>query len=203
MAAIRVLIVEDEPIIAEDIADCLKEAGFIVAAIIHEYEEAQSFIDSDVFDIALLDITLGAKQDGLLLGAKINETGTKPFCFLTSHTDKGTLAKARETMPASYLLKPFREEELIMALELAAATFFMKRSSVFSLANLNLNIPVGLSEREFEVLNALRQGKTNKAISEDLFISVNTVKTHLLNIFIKLDVANRTELLFKIESFSK
>lgn len=203
MTAIRVLIVEDEPLIAEDIADCLSASGFEVAQIIHEFEEAWEFIDTGTFDIALLDITLGKEQRGLELAAKIHALGSKPFCFLSSHTDKGTLAKARETFPASYLLKPFREEELIMALELATATFFQNRSVELTLDLLNQNIPVGLSEREYDVLAALRRGKTNKAISEDLFISVNTVKTHLMNIFTKLDVVNRTELLFKIESFSK
>lgn len=198
---IRVLIVEDEPLIAEDIADCLIGAGFAISHIVHDAVEARKRIEEGDFDIALLDITLGKEQSGLALGEFIHQQGIKPFCFLTSHTDRLTLEKAKLSMPASYLVKPFREDDLIIALELATASFFQRTSRVLTIETINHKLPAPLSEREFDVLIALRDGSTNKDISERLFISVNTVKTHLLNIFVKFDVKNRTELMFKLDKF--
>lgn len=67
------------------------------------------------------------------------------------------------------------------------------------LTDLNQILPVALSQREFEMLSLLQTGKTNKEIADSLFISVNTVKTHLLHLFEKLDVRNRTQALFRIK----
>lgn len=73
----------------------------------------------------------------------------------------------------------------------------------FSLELVNEAIPTPLSEREFEMLNLMKDGKTNKQIAEESFLSVNTVKTHLLHVYEKLDAKNRTETLFKINELLK
>lgn len=64
---------------------------------------------------------------------------------------------------------------------------------MFHIEKINLLLSSPLTEREFDVLKELNNGKTNKEIAESLFLSVNTVKTHLLNIFTKLDVSNRIQ----------
>jgi DNA-binding NarL/FixJ family response regulator len=126
-----------------------------------------------------------------------------PFVFLTSHADRGTIERVKETRPAGYLLKPFDENDLLTSLEIAVFNHMnSKRASERNLTieSINSHIPNPLTEREFEILHYLREGRTNKEIGEKVFLSVNTVKSHLLNIYEKLDVHNRTEVLFKLNS---
>lgn len=108
-----------------------------------------------------------------------------------------------DTFPAGYLVKPFRETELLPAIELAVAKHMRKNEvRTLSLDDINQIVPTPLSTREFEVFKELKEGHTNKEIAASLFLSVNTVKTHLLNIYEKLDVRNRTEALFRINQMS-
>lgn len=198
----RILIVEDEPIIAEDIAGCLEDNGFEVTAIAHTGQEALDLIASSTPDAVLLDINLGnAQPDGIAVANHINSNTQIPFVFLTSHADRSTLERAKQTFPAGYLLKPFNGSDLMTSLEIALFNHFNKTNATRtlpSLEQLNTELPSPLSQREYELIHSLQTGKTNKEIAEQLFISVNTVKTHLQHLFEKLDVNNRTQALFRI-----
>ncbi len=201
-----ILIVEDEPLIAEDIQGYLEESGFTVMGIAHNGNEALSLLDAQKPDALLLDINLGSPPDGVELAEIIRERFEIPFVFLTSHADKGTLERAKQTFPAGYLLKPFDGRDLMTSLEVALFNHFNNKSGNSqrepSLEGFNKHLPNPLSQREFELLMHLRKGMTNREIAEVLFISVNTVKTHLQHLFEKLDVSNRTQALFRIEELS-
>lgn len=200
-----ILIVEDEPLIAEDIAGCLEDHGFDVAGMASSGELALELLQTVQPDAILLDINLGAGMDGIEVGSIVSEKYRLPFVFLTSHADKGTLERAKHTHPAGYLLKPFDGSALMAALEVTLYNHLNKRhdQNELSLDLVNNVLPTPLSEREFELLELIQQGKTNREIGEALFISVNTVKTHLQNLFEKLDVGNRTQALFRIGELSK
>lgn len=197
-----ILVVEDEPLIAEDIAGYLLESGFEVAAIANSAQEAIDQLERNIPDALLLDINLGEGMDGIELAGIIRKKLNIPFVFLTSHADKTTLDRAKLTIPAGYLLKPFDGNDLMTSLEIAIFTHLKngeKNSDELNLESLNNILPVPLSQREFDILTLLQTGKTNKEMADSLFISVNTVKTHLLHLFEKLDVGNRTQALFKIK----
>lgn len=197
-----ILVVEDEPLIAEDIAGYLLESGFEVAAIANSSQEAIDQLERNIPDALLLDINLGEGMDGIELAGIIRKKLNIPFVFLTSHADKTTLDRAKLTIPAGYLLKPFDGNDLMTSLEIAIFTHLKngeKNSDELNLESLNNILPVPLSQREFDILTLLQTGKTNKEMADSLFISVNTVKTHLLHLFEKLDVGNRTQALFKIK----
>ncbi len=197
-----ILVVEDEPLIAEDIAGYLLESGFEVAAIANSAQEAIDQLERNIPDALLLDINLGEGMDGIELAGIIRKKLNIPFVFLTSHADKTTLDRAKLTIPAGYLLKPFDGNDLMTSLEIAIFTHLKngeKNSDELNLESLNNILPVPLSQREFDILTLLQTGKTNKEMADSLFISVNTVKTHLLHLFEKLDVSNRTQALFKIK----
>ena len=191
-----ILVVEDEPLIAEDIAGYLLESGFEVAAIANSAQEAIDQLDRNIPDALLLDINLGEGMDGIELAGIIRKKLNIPFVFLTSHADKTTLDRAKLTIPAGYLLKPFDGNDLMTSLEIAIFTHL--KNGEKNSDELNI-LPVPLSQREFDILTLLQTGKTNKEMADSLFISVNTVKTHLLHLFEKLDVGNRTQALFKIK----
>ncbi len=201
-----VLIVEDEPLIAEDIAGYLKEYGFEVAGIASNSELAMMYLTTKSPHAVLLDINLGDGPDGISLAASIRGQFRIPFVFLTSFGDKATLDRAKATMPAGYLLKPFNGNDLMTSLEIAIFNH-MHTTGAFDqepeLDAINVQLPVELSAREFELMLFLRQGLANREIADALFISVNTVKTHLQNLFIKLDSKNRTEAIFRISELMK
>jgi DNA-binding NarL/FixJ family response regulator len=194
MARVKILIVEDEPLVAEDIAGYLEAVDFHVCGIAQLKPDA-----------CLLDITLGSDPDGIGVAHEINKLYQIPFVFLTSHSDRGTIERVKETRPAGYLLKPFDENDLLTSLEIAMFNHLNRAqgSNALTIERVNSHVPNPLSEREFEILNLVRQGKTNKDIGEQLFVSVNTIKTHLLRIYDKLDVKNRTEVMFKINQLVK
>lgn len=199
-----VLVVEDEPLIAEDIAGYLHENEFDLAGIANDGEEALALLSSSNPDAVLLDINLGDGMDGIDLAEIIQKRHRIPFVFLTSLSDKNTLERAKKTIPAGYLLKPFDGKDLMTSLEIAIFNHLQQADTTpeeLDLDRLNRVLPVALSQREFDMLMLLQTGKTNKEIAKSLFISVNTVKTHLLHLFEKLDVRNRTQALFRLREF--
>lgn len=197
----NILIVEDEPLIAEDIQGYLEESGFGVVGIANSGAMALEILSKTKPDALLLDINLGFGPDGVELAGIIRKEYQLPFVFLTSHADKSTLERAKLTFPAGYLLKPFDGSDLMTSLEIALFNHFNQfysNNQEYTLNQFNDKLPNALSEREYELLLLLKTGITNKEIAEQLFISINTVKTHLQHLFEKLDVKNRTQAIFRI-----
>ncbi|MEM7040268.1 MAG: response regulator, partial [Bacteroidota bacterium] len=112
MRKVKILVVEDEIIIADDIADTLEDLGYEVLGPVISYSAAIPLIEEEMPDLALLDLQLSGRKSGIDLGLKINETYQFPFIFLTSNSDKATLEEAKKVEPSAYLLKPYSKEEL-------------------------------------------------------------------------------------------
>jgi CheY-like chemotaxis protein len=129
MPTIRVLIVEDEPLIAEDIRDCLTNVDYSVVAVAHNKEQALAALKKEVPDLALLDINLGKNMDGLEIAKIINEEFYIPFIFLTSYSNRPVIEKAKITRPMGYIMKPFNERDLYSSIEIALYNFFAGQPS--------------------------------------------------------------------------
>jgi diguanylate cyclase (GGDEF)-like protein/PAS domain S-box-containing protein len=115
----RILIVEDEKIIGLDLKRRLESFGFTVMGLIPEGEDAITLAQKEKPDIILMDIMLKGKLDGIEAAKKIHETSGIPVVFLTSYSDSETLQRAKEAEPFGYILKPFKERELLSTLEIA------------------------------------------------------------------------------------
>ena len=188
MSSIKALIIEDEPLIAEDIRDYLSNMDYQPVDVAYSKEQAFRFLEKYELDIVLLDINLGSKTDGIEIAKIINEKYKIPFIYLTSYSDKATLEMAKKTHPWGYLVKPFQEHDLFTSLEIALFNYSRSiKPTNWSIENINGNLRSNLTQKEFEILTALYEGKTNKQLAEDIFVSVNTVKTHLKNIYILLE----------------
>lgn len=119
MKKTTVVIVEDEPIIADDLALTLADLGYEVCAIADNSEDALTQMDTHQPSIALLDIMIKGDLDGIQLAHRINEKFSIPFIFMTSLFDNTTITRAKHTQPAGYIVKPFKETDLKINMELA------------------------------------------------------------------------------------
>lgn len=194
MSEFRILIVEDEPIIAQNIAVHLNNNDFMVSGIAYDYDEALLQLKNNPPDAALIDINLDSTADGIELAAFINKLSPLPFLFLTSYADKDTLERAKKVEPWGYIVKPFNEKTLAAALEIAIYNFAKRNNQQIPLINfdkINRHLISQVSEREFEVLQHIYEGKPNGQISEALNVSLNTIKKHINNAYLKLDVNSR------------
>ncbi len=115
----RILIVEDEKIIAIDLQRRLERFGYSVVGMAGDGETAISMAIELVPDIILMDIMLGGKMDGIDAAMAIKASKDIPFIFLTAFTDERTLERAKEAEPYGYILKPFKERELYTTIDIA------------------------------------------------------------------------------------
>ena len=113
------LIVEDELLIAETISDFLKKEGAQNITIVESVEEALSHIETNHTDLVLTDIALGNEQTGIDLGNLLYTKYHIPFIYITSHADKAMINKVKHTRPNGYIVKPFKKDDLLVAIELA------------------------------------------------------------------------------------
>lgn len=127
---IKIIIVEDEPIIAADLEMMLMRAGYEVLAIFDSGEEALPAIVEQKPDLLLFDIELAGKMDGVALAEMVNLRCPTPFLFITSYFDRATLDRVERVKPAAYIVKPFQEKNLIVNIELA-----LHKSTVKTTAN--------------------------------------------------------------------
>src|SRR6185503_3525199 len=195
MSEFKIVIIEDEAIIAQNIAVYLNNNDFTVSAIAYDAEEAITLLTEHAPDAAILDINLDSEMDGIQIAEFINRNLHIPFLYLTSHADKETLERAKKTEPSGYIVKPFNEKTLLATLEIAISNFAQKNNRQvpsISMDKINKHLISQVSEREFDVLAQIYAGKPNMQIAADLFVSVNTIKKHINNVYIKLDVNSRS-----------
>src|SRR5665811_1143250 len=112
MAKMKVLIVDDEAIIAMDIKNRLEHLGYTITAIAHSGNDAIKMAAQTHPDIVLMDIMLGESMDGIEAARQICKILDIPIIYLTAYADEKTLSSAKITKPFGYILKPFDEREL-------------------------------------------------------------------------------------------
>jgi len=201
MDEIQILIVEDEPLIAANIAHYLNNHNFKVCGIAYDAEEAKLFLEKGTPDAMILDINLQSPRTGLDIAAYVNKHFPIPFVLLTSYADKETLEKAKKVNPWGYIVKPFNESTLLASLEMAISNFAQTNNKSLPaprFEKINRHLISQVSEREFDVLKLIYDGKTNHQIAEELFVSVNTVKKHINSVYLKLDVVTRTSAIARL-----
>ena len=191
---LKIIVVEDDVIIARLIEEHLMEAGYQVLGIEHSGERALDLIHNQQPDLVLLDINIDGSKDGIEVGEEIKEKYDIPFIFLTALSDLGTLERAKKAQPCGYLVKPYKASDLYSTIAIGMYNF-MSRSKAdarLTLEHVNQLAVEKVTEREFDILTDITHGLTNAQISEKQHLSLSTVKWHLQNIYSKLGVKNRT-----------
>lgn len=196
MVEVKVLIVEDEPPIAQEIAFNLKDNGYDVVAIVHSGQKALDKLYTNKVDVVLLDISLSGNMNGIELAQIINDKYKIPFIYITSFADDHTIEMAAETYPDGYIVKPFKDDDISPIIKLAMVRYSLKKNKGLpTKEKINSRLENPLTHAEYQLLQLLLEGKKNQEISDELFLSINTVKTHLNNIYRKLDVHSKPHLI--------
>jgi len=118
---VKVLIVEDEALIAARISVELDELGYEVSGMVTRADQALLHCQQIPPDVILLDIKLKGKIDGIQLAHELNERVNIPIIFLTANADEATFNRAKETLPQAFISKPYKKLDLERALALVAS----------------------------------------------------------------------------------
>lgn len=117
MKKLRILVVEDERIVALDMEMFLTDMGHEITGVAATAEEAIRKAEETVPDVLLMDIMLDGEMDGIEAAEVIRRRFSIPVIYVTAHADKETRERAESTKPLAYLIKPVRAFELCMALD--------------------------------------------------------------------------------------
>lgn len=187
----RILIVEDEVIIAEDLADIVRAKGF-KAECAHSFDEAQLMVKQFEPELIFCDIDLGegGERDGVALIKAIREEHPLiEVVYISALVTESVIMRAQQTRPHSYIVKPFNAKQVMV-------TASMIRDSVQVKHQLQAKLNE-LTEAEQKVLQFVAKGLTSKEIAAKLFVSEKTVRNHRYNILKKLDLPNENNSLTK------
>jgi PAS domain S-box-containing protein len=119
MPKANILIVEDEAVVAADLAGKLERAGYRSIGIACDGEDAVESAKALTPDLVLMDIRLAGPMDGIKTAERIQESRNIPIVYLTAHSDMATLRRAAATEPFGYILKPFEERDVTTQIEIA------------------------------------------------------------------------------------
>lgn len=192
---IRVIVVDDHTVMRAGVVALLADEPTV--AIVGEAgngREAVELVEALAPDLALIDLRMPV-LDGVAATAEIvaGKAPTRVLILTTYDTDV-EIERAVEAGAIGYLLKDTTREQLVDAIGAAARgeTVLAPKVAERLVARIRRPAPVSLTSRELDVLNAVADGLSNADIGKRLVIGEATVKTHLLRVFAKLDVSDRT-----------
>jgi len=192
---LRIVVVDDHAVMRAGVVALLAaESGIEVVAEAANGREAVELVERLAPDLTLIDLRMPV-LDGVAATAEIvaRDTGARVLILTTYETD-ADIERAVEAGAVGYLLKDTTREQLVDAIHAAARgeTVLAPRVAQRLVARMRQPTPVALTAREVDVLNAVADGLSNIDIGRRLVIAEATVKTHLLRVFAKLDVSDRT-----------
>lgn len=188
---IRILIVEDDPIIATDIRGLLTHEGLNVCGVAKNGLRALDMMHALRPNFAVIDIHLGHGPSGIDVAEVIHTKYHFPYIFLTSFSDPDTLAAAQEQSPYGYLVKPFQDQTLLTTISVAWHRFQQMTKSSEPGYPTDFSI---LTDQEKSIALLLIQGRSYNQMCDELDITINTLKYHVKNIYSKFDISGRSEL---------
>lgn len=194
---IRLLIADDHPVVRAGLAGLFAdEEGFEVVGQAADGAQAVELAVREKPDVVLMDLRMPV-IDGVAATARIVAFGADAprVLILTTYESDDQILAAIEAGAAGYLLKAAPQDEIVAGIRLVATGQTALSPAVAARLVSRMREPaasVTLTPREIEVLQLVARGRSNKLIGTDLGIGESTVKTHLLKIFDKLEVADRT-----------
>jgi two-component system response regulator DctR len=188
-----VLVVDDDDAVRDSIKELVESVGLKAQT----FASAQSFLESYTTDQAgclVLDVRM-ARTSGLTLQAKLKEMGADlPIIFITGHGDIDMAVQAMKAGAVDLIQKPYHEQNLLDRINDALEIDVEKRRTSRKQGALEKQI-ASLTKREREVMDLLAEGRTNKAVAEQLGISPRTVEGHRQRVLEKCEVKSVPQLI--------
>ena len=193
--SVKVLIIEDDPIIADYLSQLLSTEGFNVLGIAHTGERALDKISSLQPDLCICDIHLGTGMSGIDVAEVLTSKYQIPYIFLTSFDDDKTIEEAKRHSPYGYIVKPFQDRTLLATIKIAWSNYKKQQSTdLLSKADIERKLDISLTPQEYEILTKLINGESYKQIAEAQFLTTDSIKYHAGKIYKKLGISGRSEL---------
>jgi DNA-binding NarL/FixJ family response regulator len=195
MDKIHLMIVDDHPVVREGLAGMLaSQADFDVVAEASDGAQATTLDAQLQPDVILMDLRMPGTDGVSAIKAIKAQRAAANILVLTTYDSDADIVRAIEAGATGYLLKDTPREELYRAIRSAARGESVLAPAVAARLMTRMRAPAeeNLSPREIEVLQLVAKGKSNKEVGKALHISTATVKTHLIHIFDKLGVKDRT-----------
>ena len=127
----KVLVVEDEFIVAEDLKNIILKQGHQAVGVADNYKDALVLVAEYSPDLVLIDINLGKQKNGLDLAKILKEKHQTPFVFITSYADQTHINAAKELAPLSYIAKPFNEKNVALAIDIGMSNYQEQQLSLY------------------------------------------------------------------------
>ena len=196
----KLVIVEDELLIRMQLKSMLNKLGYDV---IGEFSNSDDFINQlpDLTpELFLFDINIKGSKDGIDLAQIVYDKYKIPFVYITSYADATTIKAAKQTHPSGYIVKPFDERDLLTTVEIALFNNPVKRRTEQTLTKeaIESSLNINLTEREYITLMDVSSGLTNSQVAAKQQLSINTIKTHLKNLYAKIGASDRVNLVKKV-----
>lgn len=191
---IRLLLADDHPVVRTGLRALLDaEPGLVVVAEAGTADEAIALATTEDVDLVLMDLQFPGRVQGAEATRRIRASvGAPRVLVLTNYDTDADILGAIEAGASGYLLKDAPPEELIAAVRAAAAGEAALAPAVSNRLREARQADQRLTAREAEVLTLVADGRSNRDIGRELFLSEATVKSHLVHIFAKLGVGSRT-----------
>jgi len=195
MTAVRVLLVDDHPIVRAGVRSLFDHRDDVeVVGEASSGEEAVLLARHLHPDVVLCDLRLGEGMDGVATTAALRAQHPAPAVIILTTFDRDAeILGAIEAGAAGYLLKDVAPDDIVRAIRQAASGGLVLAPEISERVVQVMRAPrVRLTDREREVLALLDTGASNREIAKTLFVTEATVKTHLVHVFEKLEVNDRT-----------
>jgi len=186
----RILILEDEHIIATDLAELISGQGYEVA-VAHSYNEGLSTVEAGFLpQLLLCDIQLEQPEDGIRFAKWIREQHAETeIIFITGYPGQGIIEKTALSEPLNFIVKPWNEQQICVTVQIAFNYIRQKAKTSERLSVLSLT--------EYRIIELIAANKSSREIGALLFITEKTVRNHRYNISKKLDLPNEKNSLLK------
>lgn len=195
MAALKIMIVEDEIIVAKDIQRILKKLGYEAFDPFSNGKKALDAVEKLNPDLILLDINLKSSEiDGIQVADQIHQNFQIPFIFLTAFSDKSTLERAKLTEPYGYIIKPFEEDDIRTAIEIAYYKYtkdleMQNKGNRFAAALDNLEVAVIITDANEKVIFMNKMAETltgclkQEVLGKDISLAMKNSPSETKNVF--------------------
>ena len=197
----RLLVVENDRTTASIIKMFLEKCDYQVVDVVNSGDNAiRSTAENDP-DLVLMDIRLEGEVDGITAADRIISELDVPVVYVTAHNDEEVLNRARGTAHSGFINKPLREVDLRTTINFAVNS--KKKNNGSAKAKRALTVEelmdaYGLTKSESNLVTKLIKNPDLNAISEESYITVNTIRTHLKHIYRKTKTGSKAELLMKV-----